>query len=451
MAMTMAMASTHVDTHTHTYSMSQIHSLIFHGHHTYTLPETVWQTIQMIEASIVVPPEATETATTTPSVRGTMTNAPSVATIGGTETRPRDRVSEATRVALPTRVSEATRVAPLTRGQRSRPDRPDRPTYGDRRMDQRRAHGVGRAAAGGGSGGPEAASPTQQSWITPKPVFKATVIDTKQGIEKDMNDVRLLLNKLSNKKYDTQKAEILERIDTIFQAARNSKTPIEKEGSDADSSVAVAVEQGDAVKTIAQFIFDIASTNQFYSELYAGLYQDLVASHAVFGDVLDVFVANFRSTMDATPYCDPNTDYDGFCRHTKQNERRRATAAFFVMLVVRGVLGVDRLVDIVTHLQDLMETAIREEGRANDVEEWSELLFLFVTIGADVLLIRSNRDRATIEAGYSAAIAPEGGYGGKEETDILGRIQTMSQRKAKDFASLSSRAIFKHRDILDKI
>jgi len=38
--MTMAMASTHVDTHTYTYSMSQIHSLIFHGHHTYTLPET---------------------------------------------------------------------------------------------------------------------------------------------------------------------------------------------------------------------------------------------------------------------------------------------------------------------------------------------------------------------------------------------------------------------------
>jgi hypothetical protein len=439
------MASTHVDTHTHTYSMSQIHSLIFHGHHTYTLPETVWQTIQMIEASIVVPPEATETATTTPSVRGTMTNAPSVATIGGTETRPRDRVSGATRERDPTRGTGG--------GQRSRPDRPDRPTYGDRRMDQRRAHGVGRAAAGGGSGGPEAASPTQQSWITPKPVFKATVIDTKQGIEKDMNDVRLLLNKLSNKKYDTQKAEILERIDTIFHTW-NSKTPIEKEGSDADSSVAVAVEQGDAVKTIAQFIFDIASTNQFYSELYAGLYQDLVASHAVFGDVLDVFVANFRSTMDATPYCDPNTDYDGFCRHTKQNERRRATAAFFVMLVVREVLGVDRLVDIVTHLQDLMETAIREEGRANDVEEWSELLFLFVTIGADVLLLRGNRDRATIEAGYSAAIAPfpkDGGYGGKEETDILGRIQTMSQRKAKDFASLSSRAIFKHRDILDKI
>jgi len=331
-------------------------------------------------------------------------------------------------------------------------------------MDQRRVHGVGRAAAGGGSGGPEAASSTQQSWITPKPVFKATVIDTKQGIEKDMNDVRLLLNKLSNKKYDTQKAEILERIDTIFHTW-NSKTPSEKEGSDADSSV--AVEQGDAVKTIAQFIFDIASTNQFYSELYAGLYQDLVASHAVFGDVLDVFVANFRSTMDATPYCDPNTDYDGFCRHTKQNERRRATAAFFVMLVVRGVaplpsvggnccavLGVDRLVDIVTHLQDLMETAIREEGRANDVEEWSELLFLFVTIGADVLLLRSNRDRATIAQQLPPTEgrgAIEAGYGGKEETDILGRIQTMSQRKAKDFVSLSSRAIFKHRDILDKI
>ena len=186
----------------------------------------------------------------------------------------------------------------------------------------------------------------------------------------------------------------------------------------------------EAVQKIGQFIFDIASTNQFFSELYAGLYQDLVAQHAVFSEILEVFVKNFQSTLDAVPYCDPATDYDGYCQYTKHNERRRATAAFFVMLVVRGVLSGTRLAALVTHIQLLMETAIVEVDRTNEVEELTEVLFLLITLGA-----------TSLQADDSHCWT----------TTIVPTLQTMSQRKSKDFASLSSRAVFKHRDILDKL
>jgi hypothetical protein len=286
--------------------------------------------------------------------------------------------------------------------------------------------------------------PDQESdrdWNAQKPVFKATKFDQiKEGVDKDINDIRILLNKLSNKKYDSQKTEILTLIQNIFSKIETS-TEIEdstasgkietesdiKENVYEDTNEVVSHE---AVQKIGQFIFDIASTNQFFSELYAGLYQDLVAQHAVFSEILEVFVENFQSTLDAVPYCDPATDYDGYCQYTKHNERRRATAAFFVMLVVRGVLSGTRLAALVTHIQLLMETAIVEVDRTNEVEELTEVLFLLITLGA-----------TSLQADDSHCWT----------TTIVPTLQTMSQRKSKDFASLSSRAVFKHRDILDKL
>ena len=436
--------------------MSQIHSLIFRGHATFIVPDSVLQILRVLDESIVVPVEST---TITPH-DSTTTNQYHHIKSNPTNRRNNDRIGD------------------RRNGNNTRGGRPPHSHSQQQHSQQQHSQQQQRSS-----------KPDQESdrdWNAQKPVFKATKFDQiKEGVDKDINDIRILLNKLSNKKYDSQKTEILTLIQNIFSKIEDSTACGKIETStDVDASckiedttacskieastggkietttgvdpqenvyedtnevvshkvvshevvshevVSHEVVSHEAVQKIGQFIFDIASTNQFFSELYAGLYQDLVAQHAVFSEILEVFVENFQSTLDAVPYCDPATDYDGYCQYTKHNERRRATAAFFVMLVVRGVLSGTRLAALVTHLQLLMETAIVDVDRTNEVEELTEVLFLLITLGA-----------TSLQADDSHCWT----------TTIVPTLQTMSQRKSKDFASLSSRAVFKHRDILDKL
>ena len=433
-----------------TYSISQIHSMIFRGHATFTVPDSVLQILRVLDESIVVPVEST---TITPH-DSTTTNQYHHIKSNPTNRRNNDRMGDRRNGNNNNRVNGG------------RP--PQSQSNSQQQQQQQQQH--------------RSSKPDQESdrdWNAQKPVFKATKFDQiKEGVDKDINDIRILLNKLSNKKYDSQKTEILTLIQNIFSKIEDTtacgkiETSTEVDASckiedttacgkiedttacgkiedttacskiepesdtqesvfeDTNEVVSHEVVSHEAVQKIGQFIFDIASTNQFFSELYAGLYQDLVAQHAVFSEILEVFVENFQSTLDAVPYCDPATDYDGYCQYTKHNERRRATAAFFVMLVVRGVLSGTRLAALVTHIQLLMETAIVEVDRTNEVEELTEVLFLLITLGA-----------TSLQADDSHCWT----------TTIVPTLQTMSQRKSKDFASLSSRAVFKHRDILDKL
>ena len=45
-----------------------------------------------------------------------------------------------------------------------------------------------------------------------QPAFKATKMETKEGIEKQINDIRILLNKLTDKTYETHKEAIIQKI-----------------------------------------------------------------------------------------------------------------------------------------------------------------------------------------------------------------------------------------------
>jgi retron-type reverse transcriptase len=49
------------------------------------------------------------------------------------------------------------------------------------------------------------------------------------------------------------------------------------------------------LEKIANAIFDIASTNKFYSEMYAKLYKELIQLYPVFQKVMDIFLQKYSS------------------------------------------------------------------------------------------------------------------------------------------------------------
>lgn len=244
--------------------------------------------------------------------------------------------------------------------------------------------------------------------------FKATVVEKKtDGIEKTINDIRICLNKISQKNYDSILKLILDLI---------SET--QKTGSDTDKKTDESTE---SIIKIANYIFEIASTNKFFSEIYASLYKELTTRYDIFQNILSDFVSTFTDRIKEIQYVDQNSDYDAFCANNKINDARKATAVFIVNLMKKDVLQKDLLVVTINSVIDIVLEYIEIPDKVNQVEEITENIFLLVSESQIFL-----KDMA-------------------EWNIILEKIREISQLKVKDKKSLSSRAIFKYMDIIDKL
>jgi len=227
--------------------------------------------------------------------------------------------------------------------------------------------------------------------------FKTTKIDKKEGLEKKMNDVRICINKMSAKNYDLQRDAILAFILEINQE--------EEEGE---------------LEKIANAIFDIASTNKFYSEMYAKLYKELIHLYPVFQKVMDVFLQKYMDSLNEINYADPNVDYDLFCIYTKQSDKRKATAQFLVHMMREKILSQEYILSIIQDLIVKVRENMDTENKINEVEEITELVNIFVSQSLGEII--PNESWST--------------------------IREFAKYKLKDKKSLSSRIIFKYTDLV---
>jgi len=236
--------------------------------------------------------------------------------------------------------------------------------------------------------------------------FKSTVVEKKTGgIETTINDIRIALNKISKKNYDTISATIIESIDNIYKT---------------DESI-------ESIKRVATYIFEIASTNKFFSEIYAKLYKELVEKFEVFQTILSNFISTYIEGFKNIQYVDQTDNYDKFCENNKINDARKSTSVFIVSLVKIGVLDESLLLSIIHELLEIVVEYIDTISKTNQVDEITENIFLIIT---ESYCVVKNR---------------------QEWPSILERIKTISQMKTKEQVSLSSRSLFKYMDMIDFI
>ena len=234
--------------------------------------------------------------------------------------------------------------------------------------------------------------------------FKSTVIEKKEGIEKTINDIKSCLNKMSIKNFDTQKYEIIQYIEGL-------------------SPTNYLIE----IKQIASSIFHIASTNKFFSEIYANLYKILINKFDVFKEILDDFIEHFIESMQDIKYVSQNEDYDKYCKYNQENDARKATSAFITNLMINEVLAKESIVHIILQMQELIDKNIDIPDKVNEVEEITENLFIILSSGLTTL---------KTDASWNT---------------IADKIREFASYKPKEKKSLSSRAIFKFMDIVQKL
>jgi hypothetical protein len=260
-------------------------------------------------------------------------------------------------------------------------------------------------------------------------LFQKTELRKKEGIELSIDNIRSFLNKLTDKTYDTMLTNILKEISSLFEACMN------------DTSEEHNTET--VINRVASSIFATASSNSFYSEIYARLFQDLMAKehepghaqYAVFRNVFEQNLESFMSLFDSIEYCDPKKNYDKFCDINKANEKRKAMSLFIVNLMKIGIVEKSQVLALMKQIQELMYSNIRQEGKTNEADELAENLFIMVKHGHATLKDPTTNDAETIAL----------------FTTRVEQITEVSKMKIKSKPSITNKTIFKHLDMLDEI
>ncbi len=263
--------------------------------------------------------------------------------------------------------------------------------------------------------------------------FQKTELQKKEGIEARMDNIRSYLNKLTDKTYESMLEKLNEEIAEIFKTTGHAESS-GGGASDESSSQSDELNTLTLMNRVAVSIFNTASSNAFYSAIYARLFKDLMGKYSVFRDVFEKNLGAFMALFDTIEYCDPKKNYDKFCDINKANEKRKAMSLFIVNLMKIGIVDKTHVLTIMKQLQELLYANLRQEGKTNEVDELSENLYIIVK-NSHVDLKDAKKEPEVAES-----------FARRVE-----QITEISKLKLKSKPSITNKTIFKHLDMLDEI
>ena len=237
--------------------------------------------------------------------------------------------------------------------------------------------------------------------------FQTTKIEQKNGVEAQVDVIRSYLNKMTDKNYLDNKNKIVEIIEVIIKDNNNLEE----------------------ISSVGTTIFDIASTNRFYSKIYADLYSDLINKYDVMREVFEESFNKYMELFDTIEYVDSIVDYDKFCKINKENEKRKALSAFFVNLMINNIITKDKIIQLLKNLLIQIQQFIGEENKKNEVDEITEnVAILFKR----ELFLESDYINEKID-----------------NLNIIEVIEKLASSKSKSYLSLTNKAIFKFMDMIE--
>ena len=245
--------------------------------------------------------------------------------------------------------------------------------------------------------------------------FQATKIEQKTGIDGEIDQIRLLLNKLTDRTFLDMREKIIEKIDSIINGEQNKL-------------------EEDYIK-MGNMIYEISSTNKFYSKIFADLFAELMLKYDWLRNIFDDGYNNIMEQYKNINYVDPDVDYDKFCDMNKINEKRKAVTTFFVNLSLNGYIPAIGIVKILKNLLEIVMGLIDVNDKKNEVDELTENIAILFNKDLMELLTKSED---YVETDFKI-----------KDSSILEIITKLAKSKSKDYASLSNKAIFKYMDLIE--
>ena len=235
--------------------------------------------------------------------------------------------------------------------------------------------------------------------------FQPTKMEDKTGIDIQIDLIRGFLNKMTDKNYTDNKNKIINIINDL---------------------ISENILHEDMIK-VSTTIFEIASTNRYYSKIYADLYSELINNYDIMRMVFEESLNKFTLLFDSIEYIDPTEDYDKFCKINKDNEKRKALSTFFMNLMTNKIISEEKIIFITRNLLFQIYTFISQENKKNEVDELTENIFLL----------------------YKNNLYKDVEYELIDNMTIQEVVEKLAHSKPKDYKSFTNKSIFKFMDMID--
>jgi hypothetical protein len=237
--------------------------------------------------------------------------------------------------------------------------------------------------------------------------FQTTKLEEKTGIDCEIDQIRLHLNKMTDKTFIDMKNKIIVIINNL------NLDEVSKD-------------------KISKTIYEISSSNKFYSKIYADVYAELVNNYEWLRPFFERKLNSFMDCFNNIEYCDPEKDYNKFCDMNKANEQRKAMTQFFINLCKIEFIPSSTMVKYLQQLLINVSIMLHQNEKKNEIDELTEN----IAIMFDKEIIENAQD----EVGEEYMIG---------ECSISEFITKLAKSKTKDYKSLSNKAIFKCMDLID--
>jgi len=258
--------------------------------------------------------------------------------------------------------------------------------------------------------GNKAMEVSSEEWETIR-TFQTTKIEQKQGLDSDIDEIRLYLNKLTDKTFLDMRTKIIDKIDKMIMTMTD-----------------------DDKTRVGQLLYDISSTTKFYSKVFGDLFAELGTKYGWIKKVFDEKKTKLMAIYENIKYVDSEVDYDGFCEMNKNNEKRRAITTFYMNLALNGFIEKSFVVNILKEILTSIMNMIKLPDKKNEVDELTEIVAILF-------------NKEMIDDVDDDADDPEDYY--VLDESIINTINNLAQKKVKDYPSLSNKAIFKYMDLIE--
>jgi len=241
---------------------------------------------------------------------------------------------------------------------------------------------------------------SDENWNTIRQ-FTPTPRIARVGIDKSLDIIRKTLNKITSHTYEALYPILIEELDKVI-----ATDPSE-------------------LQSLGDTIFSIVSETGFYSEMYANLFTSLYHKYDFLRKALTETLTQFEEQTENIQYCNPDIDYDAFCKNNKENTRRKSVAVFLVNLAKNNIIKIHDIGVIISNIQLRILSLIEIEKQSEIVDELSEISGNMIITGKEIMTSWNKWD------------------------SLVDTVQLFSRMKTKEHVSLSNKTVFKHMDILD--
>jgi hypothetical protein len=250
--------------------------------------------------------------------------------------------------------------------------------------------------------------------------FETTKIEKNEnGIHKDLNVIRNKLNKLTDTTYEDVLDEVTRTVSHISGYAKGNDYII-----------------------LHNTLFDICSTNTFYSEIFTKVYTELLHECS---ELMSIYNLRFNSQpililqefdkkhniSDLYEKVTSNNNYDELCRLNAIHDNKQALCSFVGHMIQNNMFEANIVYSFINELiQEFMEL-ITVENKTRNCEDLSEILYEII-LACKFYLKETD---------------------GEQYDDIVSEIETITEidSNPEEYPSLNNKCVFKCMDLFDMI